>query len=207
MEVALEACATYLVNKGATVEISLNGLIDLESITHTFLSQLMALLCVDLSDNDYKKAQADAMKLALDDRSLEAFALRGQVLSYRDFGRVGRTKTLLRHQWRELFNKFDVVLCPVMPISAFAHDHSQDMNAQTLMVDDRSIPYGEVGLWCSLATLTGQPSTVMPIGQCSKGLPIGMQIIGPFLEDLTTITFAHCLEREFGGFKLPPMFL
>jgi amidase len=31
-----------------------------------------------------------------------------------------------------------------------------------------------------------------------------MQIIGPYLEDHTTIGFARLLEREFGGFRRPP---
>ena len=35
-------------------------------------------------------------------------------------------------------------------------------------------------------------------------LPIGMQIIGPYLEDRTTIAFAEYIEREIGGFVPPP---
>jgi len=35
------------------------------------------------------------------------------------------------------------------------------------------------------------------------GLPIGVQIIGPYLKDYTTLAFAELLEREFGGF-VPP---
>jgi amidase len=31
-----------------------------------------------------------------------------------------------------------------------------------------------------------------------------VQIVGPFLEDRTTITFAELLEREYGGFVAPP---
>ncbi len=38
------------------------------------------------------------------------------------------------------------------------------------------------------------------------GLPIGVQIVGPYLEDRTPIVFAALLEREFGGFKPPPGF-
>jgi amidase len=44
----------------------------------------------------------------------------------------------------------------------------------------------------------------MPIGRSRAGLPIGVQIIGPFLEDRTTIAFAGLMEREFGGFSPPP---
>jgi hypothetical protein len=46
--------------------------------------------------------------------------------------------------------------------------------------------------------------SVAPITQSSSGLPIGLQIIGPNLEDRTTIAFAAFLEREFGGFVQPP---
>lgn len=205
VESALEACAAHLIQNGNKVERSVSGYIDLISITHIFLQQLLAILAVDMNDNAYKKAEQNAAKLA-GDQMLEAFAARGQVLTYRDFALLSRQKMVIKHQWRELFKKFDVVLCPVMPIPAFAHDHSQDMDARTLMIDDKKIPYGEVGLWSSVATLTGQPSTVMPIGKSRNGLPIGMQIIGPFLEDLTTIAFARSLEAEFGGFSPAPQY-
>jgi amidase len=36
------------------------------------------------------------------------------------------------------------------------------------------------------------------------GLPIGAQIVGPYLEDRTLLMFAALMEREFGGFVPPP---
>jgi amidase len=45
---------------------------------------------------------------------------------------------------------------------------------------------------------------VAPIGRTDTGLPIGVQIIGPHLEDLTPIQFAQLLEQAFGGF-VPPV--
>jgi amidase len=53
--------------------------------------------------------------------------------------------------------------------------------------------------------LTGLPATVAPIGHGESGLPIGVQIIGGYLEDRTTIAFAGLIEREFGGFVPPPL--
>ena len=49
-----------------------------------------------------------------------------------------------------------------------------------------------------IATAPGLPATVIPIGTTSAGLPIGIEIVGPFLEDLTTLRFAQAFEREFG---------
>jgi amidase len=48
--------------------------------------------------------------------------------------------------------------------------------------------------------------TVAPIGRDVSGLPIGVQIIGGYLNDRTTIAFAGLIEREFGGFTPPPNF-
>ena len=56
-----------------------------------------------------------------------------------------------------------------------------------------------------MATLTGLPATVAPIGRSDSGLPIGLQMIGGYLEDRTTIAFAGLIEREFGGFVPPPL--
>jgi amidase len=52
--------------------------------------------------------------------------------------------------------------------------------------------------------MTGLPVTVTPIDRSQNGLPIGMQIIGPYLEDRTTIAFAEYIVREIGGFVPPP---
>jgi len=71
----------------------------------------------------------------------------------------------------------------------YPHDHS-DPNTREIQVDGKQNPYGDQGLWSSVATLTGLPATAMPIARSDEGLPIGMQTIGPYLEDRTTIAFA-----------------
>jgi amidase len=59
-------------------------------------------------------------------------------------------------------------------------------------------------VWADPATTCGLPATAAPIDRSPSGLPIGVQIIGPYLEDRTTIAFAELLERELGGFAAPP---
>ncbi len=53
------------------------------------------------------------------------------------------------------------------------------------------------------ATVAGQPATAFPVGGSSEGLPIGLQAIGPYLEDRTPIRFAALLARAIGGFTRP----
>jgi amidase len=110
----------------------------------------------------------------------------------------------LRQPWRELFKEFDVVLCPAMPTPAFPHDHIEDQRNRRLDIDGKQLPYRDQIVWASIATLCGLPATVAPIDHSESGLPIGVQIIGPYPEDRTTIAFAGMIEREFGGFVPPP---
>jgi len=67
------------------------------------------------------------------------------------------------------------------------------------------VPYNDQSACAGIATLNGLPATTMPIGHSDDGLPIGVQIIGGYLEDRTTIAFARLIEREFGGFTPPPI--
>ena len=60
--------------------------------------------------------------------------------------------------------------------------------------------------WPGIATLPGLPATAIPTGFAPDGLPVGVQIVGPWLEDRTPLKLADLIEREFGGFVPPPMF-
>jgi amidase len=90
-----------------------------------------------------------------------------------------------------------------MPTPAFPHDHSP-MNTRRLEIDGHSVDYSDQIIWCAPATSFGLPASVVPIARSPDGLPIGVQIVGGYLNDLTTIAFAGHIERAFGGFVPPP---
>ena len=110
---------------------------------------------------------------------------------------------VVRRQWAALFETVDVVLAPTFGQVAFPHV-DQDQDSRTLAIDGAPTPYLAQLAWPGLATFPNLPATAVPIGQTKTGLPIGVQIIGAFLEDRTTLAFAELLEREFGGFRPPP---
>ena len=97
------------------------------------------------------------------------------------------------------------MLCPVSPTTAFPHDHSAHQWARTITVDGVEHDYSDQLVWAGPATAPGLPATAAPIARSPAGLPIGVQLIGPLLEDYTPIRFAELLEREFGGFTPPPL--
>jgi len=98
------------------------------------------------------------------------------------------------------------VLCPVLPTTAFPHDHG-DMEGRRIDIDGQSVSYKAQAVWTTVASIAGLPVTAMPIGLGDGGLPVGVQVIGPFLEDRTAMMFAELAEREFGGFVVPPALL
>ena len=73
-----------------------------------------------------------------------------------------------------------------------------------LTINGQTVPYGWMHVYPGVATLIGHPATAFPWGRTKGGLPIGLQAIGPYLEDRTTIAFAALLEKAFGGFTPPP---
>lgn len=113
-------------------------------------------------------------------------------------------QTAFRRQWHAFFKDFDVVLAPAFGTVAFPHDDEPDNNKRVLSINGQSTPYFGQLAWPGVALLPNLPATAVPIGQTAEGLPVGVQVIGPYLEDRTTIAFAGLLEREFGGFKAPP---
>jgi amidase len=201
---ALDRVADGLRKAGCTVATTSPLLPDLAFVGRTYTQLFMAFAGADVPGDSYRKMRDAAATMPPGDTSLAALRLRGAVMSHAQWIGLDRIRTGIADQWRALFRDWDVLLCPVMPTPAFLHDHSE-MDGRRISVDGRDVPYGDQAMWPSIATLTGLPATAMPIGRSDDGLPIGMQIIGPHLEDRTTIAFAELVEREFGGFVAPPL--
>jgi fatty acid amide hydrolase 2 len=51
------------------------------------------------------------------------------------------------------------------------------------------------------------PSTQVPLGLDSKGIPLGVQVVGMHHHDHLTVAMALELERAFGGWVPPPVVL
>jgi Asp-tRNA(Asn)/Glu-tRNA(Gln) amidotransferase A subunit family amidase len=165
---------------------------------------LAAVYSLDLSPDDRARIDAAAKTLSPEDQSLAAYRLRGITANHSEWIRASRVRAALRGQWFNLFQEVDIVLCPPMPSLAFPHDHTPQRSRQ-LDIDGSKIPYYDQMAWAGIATLNGLPATTMPNGRSESGLPIGVQIIGGYLEDRSTIAFAGLIEREFGGFTPPPI--
>ena len=200
---ALDRIVEKIGKAGAKIVRSSPLVPDLALQGRIFARLLTSAFGTDMPESAYARFQDIAKSIPSTDTSLQSERLRGLVLSHRDWVKADRARAGLAQRWRELFREFDVVLCPVMPTTAFPHDHSE-LLTRRIAIDDKDVSYGDQPMWAGVATLTGLPATAMPIGVSEGGLPVGMQIVGPYLEDRTPLAFAALTEREFGGFTPPP---
>ncbi|RXT43487.1 amidase [Bradyrhizobium betae] len=198
--------ADNLAKSGVKIERSSPLLPDFATSSRLYMRMLMSFLAASFAPDIYAGAKAAAAVLPESDNSLAAERLRGIALSHRDWQMANGGRTRLRAQWRELFRTFDAVICPVMPTAAYPHDHSPEQEKRRITIDGKEHVYPDQLAWPGIATLPGLPSTAIPTGFAPDGLPIGVQIVGPWLEDRTPLKLAELIEREFGGFVPPKMF-
>lgn len=140
------------------------------------------------------------------DKSHQAMQARGAALTFHDWAIWKEAQAQMRAKWADFFETYDAVLMAVAPVAAFPHDQQADFHARSLTVNGAARPYLDLISWAGLPLVSYLPSTAVPVGRTKAGLPVGVQIAGPYLEDFTTIAIAEMLERELGGFTAPPDF-
>jgi amidase len=132
----------------------------------------------------------------------------GALASHREWLVQREASLRARALWQKYFSALDVFLMPVDFVPAFSHNPRREVwlkDDRTLMVDGQERKYADQFKWIDVATYTGCPATAAPVGLTRDGLPVGMQIMGPYLEDATPLDFASKLADVCGGFQAPPM--
>lgn len=60
--------------------------------------------------------------------------------------------------------------------------------------------------WCTVFGLVYLPAACVPAATTEDGLPVGLQVVGPYLNDRTVLAGARLIEERLGGFVPPPGF-
>lgn len=99
-----------------------------------------------------------------------------------------KTKALIKEVFDRAFARFDVIVAPAAPTTAPKLGES--------LSDPLKMYLGDI--YTISANLAGLPGISVPVGLDSKGLPIGMQILGNCFEENKIIRAAYTLEQALG---------
>jgi aspartyl-tRNA(Asn)/glutamyl-tRNA(Gln) amidotransferase subunit A len=112
--------------------------------------------------------------------------------SFVDFAAAHAQTETLRSAFSGFFRKYDVLLTPVNPMTATPH------GAQEVVVNGVTVPWTHVMAATSPFNLAGLPALAVPYGFSSENLPIGIQLVANWLDEVTIMRVGAMLERRGG---------
>ena len=123
----------------------------------------------------------------------------GLFVSGADYVEAQRARTLFLEETRRIFEEFDILVGPTLPITAHA-------------IGAGEVQIGDVTLASTPAltqytrpfNLNGNPAVTVPCGFSDEGLPIGLQLAGRPFEEGTTLRAAYAYELATDWHKRRP---
>ena len=124
----------------------------------------------------------------------------GLALRVVDIARAERKRAEIWHRWRALFDKFDLLLTPTVPVSPFPveKNYPDEINGRKLS------SYVDWIAPTFLVSLAALPAASVPAGLTSNRLPVGLQIVGPRFSEPSILTLAKFIEQA-NPIGLPPI--
>ncbi|HET9671910.1 MAG TPA: Asp-tRNA(Asn)/Glu-tRNA(Gln) amidotransferase subunit GatA [Actinomycetota bacterium] len=111
------------------------------------------------------------------------------------YGQAQKVRTLIIRDYERAFEDFDLLVSPTSPTTAFRIGEKVDDPMAMYLNDIFTIP----------ANLAGVPAISVPCGLDAAGLPIGLQLTAPVLQEATLLRAADALERDLGLVLRPPV--
>jgi amidase len=202
----LQATVDGLAAAGARVDDRARPGFGLREAYRDYYQLLCLATCNILGADQFTSLAGFADTVSDDDEELMARYARANTARHRHWLALNEARERYRRLWTDFFRKHDVLLCPVTPVAAFPHDHDPNWTARTIQVNGSSRSYEEQIVWAGVVGMAYLPATVAPVGRTAGGLPVGVQIVGPYLEDRTPLDLARRLAGIAGGFEAPPGF-
>ncbi|MDM0085293.1 MULTISPECIES: amidase [Variovorax] len=119
----------------------------------------------------------------------------GAGMSLLDSAWAQAEQTRILQRFQATFADYDLVLAPTTPVSPFPWTQS---HAQVIDGKAQSNYYRWLAL-TYVTTLTTHPALTLPCGTDARGMPFGLQVVGPFRGDLQVLSAALALEQAFAA--------
>ena len=200
----LDHAVSAIESEGVTVDRNARPDVDFDAVRRVGLPLIASATSPGRSDEEFDRFR----QVVLDPSDVDETVLmraRASVTFHRDWLLLTEERERIRLAWASFFTSYDIMLCPVAIVPAFEHMHEGNLYTRRLTVDGQERPYADLIWWTSFIGMAYLPSTVVPVGFTANGLPVGIQVVGPFLADRSTLAVARHLERLLGGYRVPPM--
>ena len=102
------------------------------------------------------------------------------------YKKAQKVRTMVMNEFNKGFEKYDVIITPTSPVTAFGIGEKSNNPLEMYLADICTVSVNVAGL----------PAISIPCGVDSKGLPIGMQIIGKKFNEETILNAAYSIEKE-----------
>ncbi|MFD7613633.1 amidase [Streptomyces sp. NPDC059828] len=189
----LDQVSALLRSAGATVDDGVRP-VDFAGSDRLFQQLMFATASATATDDGFAADVEAAEKIPADDPS--GLFLHSRTMRHRDWLRANEDREKLRGRWAEYFTTHDVLIAPAVPAASVDDQTSTPVPGRSITVDGEKRPYFDQTAWLNLAGPVGLPSLVMPAGRTADGLPLAIQIIGPYLSDRTVTAVAAHLSRR-----------
>ena len=127
--------------------------------------------------------------------------------SHRAWLRGDEQRAAIKATWAEWFETYDALLCPVQTAPAIPHTQDGDFLTRMFPLNGAPHPYMNLVAWTGFIGITELPSAVPPIGRTPDGIPVGMQVVTPYLRDREAIQLAKLVaDVSGGGYEVPKGF-
>jgi amidase len=136
--------------------------------------------------------------------SRAGFALANAASAAR-LARARDARARMKARMATLFETTHAIIAPTVFRPAFPHDHAGGMEDRTLLADGAVVPYFALIDWIALASVLDLPAISVPFGATPEGLPIGVQVIGPWGSEERLLDIAELLELTGRGFVAPQL--
>jgi amidase len=133
-----------------------------------------------------------------DDGSSHGTWARDVTARVRDLAAATERRLALVARWAEFFRDHDAVLCPATPTTAVP------VGQRWLTGDGVRRDYWDQVIWTQAISTVHLPVASVPVGLAPDGLPVGVQVVGPYLEDRTVTDLAVRIAEVVGGYVAPP---
>jgi len=130
--------------------------------------------------------------------------LRGVLSSYADFQRDNQRRGENRVKWTQYFKQHDVMISPIMSVAAL--EHGGNFFARSITLNGKAASGRDQLFWAALQVLADLPAVVCPAGFTETGLPVGIQITAPYLEDYRAIRVAEAFAEILGAAHAHPSY-